>query len=66
MITEWNIGDLVTLRNVHPCGSYKWNIYRVGADIGIRCATCGRRILMERRTLEKHTKQIEPTSDKIR
>lgn len=65
MITEWNIGDLVTLRNVHPCGGYEWNVYRVGADIGIRCATCGRRILMERRTLEKRTKKIESTSDKI-
>lgn len=50
---EWKVGDVVTLRKVHPCGGYSWEVYRVGADIGIRCATCGRRVMLERRALEK-------------
>jgi hypothetical protein len=58
VIMEWNVGDLVTLHKVHPCGSYQWEVYRVGADIGIRCMACGRRLLMERRSLEKRAKQV--------
>ena len=53
MVTEWKVGDAVTLRKVHPCGGYRWEVYRVGADIGIRCATCGRRVMLERRELGK-------------
>jgi len=53
---EWNIGDLVTLQKVHPCGSYEWKVYRIGADIGIKCTVCDRRLFMERSTLKKRTK----------
>jgi hypothetical protein len=28
----------------------------VGADIGLKCGTCGHRVLLERRTLEKRLK----------
>ena len=45
MIMEWGIGDVVTMRKPHPCGSYKWRVSRLGADIGIRCIQCGRRVL---------------------
>jgi hypothetical protein len=30
----------------------------LGADIGIRCRTCGRRVLLERRVFEKRVKQF--------
>ena len=53
MVIELKVGDVVTMRKVHPCGGYRWDVYRVGADIGIRCATCGRRVMLERRALEK-------------
>jgi hypothetical protein len=33
-------------------------VYRLGADIGIRCATCDRHVLIERRTLEKRVKKV--------
>jgi hypothetical protein len=64
MIPEWSIGDTVTMRKVHPCGSYQWEVYRVGADIGIRCMVCGRRLLMERRSLEKRAKNLAQGSQK--
>lgn len=50
------IDDIVRLRKPHPCGSYDWTVVRVGADIGIRCLTCGRRVLLPRRTIEKRLK----------
>ncbi|HWV24485.1 MAG TPA: DUF951 domain-containing protein [Thermomicrobiales bacterium] len=50
------VDDIVRLRKPHPCGSYEWRVVRVGADIGIVCQTCGRRVLLPRRTLEKRLK----------
>lgn len=50
--------DIVTLRKPHPCGSYDWRVVRIGADIGLRCLTCDRRVLLPRRTLEKRLKQF--------
>jgi len=43
---------------VHPCGGWTWNVVRLGADIGLVCETCGRRVLLERSTLEKRLKTI--------
>ena len=56
MVVEFRLGDVVRLRKVHPCGGYEWRVMRLGADIGLRCVTCGRRVLLDRRTLEKRLK----------
>lgn len=58
MTMDWTIGDKVTLQKAHPCGGYEWGVYRVGADIGIRCMLCGRRFLIARRDLEKRVKKL--------
>jgi hypothetical protein len=50
------LGDIVRLRKPHPCGSHEWEVVRVGADIGLRCQSCARRVLLPRRTLEKRLK----------
>ena len=55
-VVEFRLHDVVRLRKVHPCGGYEWRVMRLGADIGLRCVTCGRRILLDRRTLEKRLK----------
>jgi hypothetical protein len=47
------LGDVVRLRRAHPCGGSEWLVDRLGADIGLRCRTCGRHLLIERRTLER-------------
>ena len=46
------LGDVVKLRRTHPCGGSTWLVDRLGADIGLRCQTCGRHVLLERRVLE--------------
>ncbi|MBE9507769.1 MAG: DUF951 domain-containing protein [Chloroflexi bacterium] len=46
------------MRKVHPCGSYEWEITRVGADIGMRCLTCDRRVMLPRSKFEKRVKAI--------
>jgi hypothetical protein len=47
------LGDVVRLRRQHPCGGDTWLVDRLGADIGLRCRTCGRHVLLERATLER-------------
>jgi hypothetical protein len=63
---EIKLGDQVQLRKPHPCGSVEWTIYRVGADIGLRCAGCGRRVMLTRSEFAKRLKQIIPQEEKER
>lgn len=52
-VLELHLGDVVTLRKPHPCGSLTWRVVRLGADIGLACAGCPRHVLLERRELER-------------
>ena len=54
----YEVGDIVTLKKKHPCGSFEWEILRVGADFKLRCLGCGHQIMIERRIVEKSTKQL--------
>jgi hypothetical protein len=47
------LGDVVRLQRRHPCGGDTWLVDRLGADIGLRCQTCGRHVLVDRRRLEQ-------------
>lgn len=52
----FRLGDVVRLRKPHPCGSFEWTVVRLGADIGLRCNQCQRKVLLPRRTLERRLK----------
>lgn len=52
------LGDHVRLRKPHPCGSNDWRIIRLGADIGLRCDGCARRVLLPRAEAERRIKKI--------
>ena len=52
-VLELRLGDRVRLRKQHPCGSRDWTVVRLGADIGLVCAGCAHRILMDRLTVER-------------
>ncbi|MBN1890010.1 MAG: DUF951 domain-containing protein [Thermoflexales bacterium] len=58
MPVEVHLGDVVMLRKAHPCGGYEWTVVRLGADIGLVCTTCGRRVLLPRREFEKRLKKF--------
>ncbi len=55
---EVHLGDIVRLRKKHPCGSTDWEVVRIGADIGLVCLGCKRRIMLERGTFNKRVKTI--------
>jgi hypothetical protein len=52
-VLDVRLGDRVSLARPHPCGSREWDVVRVGADIGLRCRGCGRRVLIARTDLER-------------
>jgi hypothetical protein len=58
MLTELHLDDVVRLRKPHPCGSYEWRVVRLGADIGLECLQCGRRVMLTRRELSNRLKKI--------
>jgi hypothetical protein len=60
MLPELNMDDRLRLRKPHPCGSYEWKVVRLGADVGLECLRCKRRILLPRRELAHRIKAILP------
>lgn len=46
------------LRRKHPCGGFEWRVFRTGADIGMECLTCKRRVMIERRVFESRMKAL--------
>ena len=52
------IGDKVQMRKAHPCGSTTWILTRVGADVKMKCCTCGRLVMLDRELFEKRVKKI--------
>ena len=49
-------GEVYRMRRRHPCGGWDWKVFRTGADIGIECLTCHRRVQLERRKFEARAK----------
>jgi hypothetical protein len=62
-VLELLLGDVVRLRRRHPCGGTDWRVDRLGADIGLRCQTCGRHVLLERRQLEQRLESFVARGD---
>ncbi len=58
MTDEIQIGDRVQMKKPHPCGSDTWVIYRMGADIGIRCTGCERHVMLARTEFFRRLKRV--------
>jgi len=53
------VGDVLTLKKKHPCGSYTWSTLRVGVDFKLRCLGCGHEVMSPRSKIEKSVKTVE-------
>lgn len=60
---DYEVGDIVKLKKKHPCGSFEWEILRVGADFRLKCMGCGHQIMIPRRQVEKNTKALTKFSE---
>lgn len=63
--THFELGDRLRLRKQHPCGNFDWEVVRLGADLGLRCEKCGRRVLLPRSEVERRMKYVLPRIQKI-
>ncbi len=53
-----SVGDVVTLKKTHPCGSQEWDVLRVGADFRLRCRGCGRLVMLPRSKVERRIRRV--------
>ena len=52
------IGDILTMKKEHPCGSREWQVLRTGADFKLRCCGCGREVMGARTKFEKNVREV--------
>lgn len=58
MNKNYKLGSIVMMKKDHPCGTNKWEVVRMGADIKIKCLKCGRFIMLPRIEFEKKMKKV--------
>ena len=58
MADRFDVGDVITMKKPHPCGSKDLEVLRVGADFRLKCKGCGHQIMVPRRLVEKNTRNI--------
>ena len=58
MIDNFNLGDVVEMKKQHPCGTNKFEIIRMGADIKTKCVGCGRIVMIPRNKFQKDAKRV--------
>lgn len=59
---EVAVGDIVKLKKQHPCGSFEWEVLRVGIDFRLKCTGCGHQIMLPRKQVEKNIRNIRKKS----
>ena len=57
MLPDLEKNDILRLKKPHPCGGYEWKVIRLGADIGLQCLTCERRVMLSRREVRNRLKK---------
>lgn len=63
MTVDIKLGDIVRMREAHPCGSYEWEVVTVGADIALKCLKCQRRVFLARDVFRRRAKEFVSKSD---
>lgn len=58
MADRFAVGGIIRMKKPHPCGTYEWEILRVGADFRLKCTGCGHQVMVPRKLVEKNTREI--------
>ncbi len=56
---DLRLGDVVTMKKAHPCGSVRWSVTRVGMDIKLKCLGCSHEIMSPRSKIERSIRSVE-------
>lgn len=54
----FGLNDIVEMKKQHPCGTNRWQVIRLGADIKIKCCHCERTLMMPRPEFKKKIKKV--------
>lgn len=60
------LGDIVKLKKKHPCGSFEWEVLRVGADFRLKCCGCGHQIMVARKLVEKNIRKLTRDGEEVK
>ena len=55
---NYTLGTIVEMKKAHPCGSNKWEVIRLGADIKIKCLNCNHTVMLPRVEFNRKIKKI--------
>ena len=55
---QYEVGDIVTFKKPHPCGSFDWRVLAVGGEVKVKCVGCERIQVLKRDKIEKATKSV--------
>ena len=58
------VGDILTMKKPHPCGSKQWKVLRTGMDFRLKCLGCGHMVMVTRRLVEKNTRGLRKPEKK--
>lgn len=58
MEKSYDLHDIVEMKKQHPCGTNRWEIIRLGADIRIKCTGCDHLVMMPRREFDRKLKKV--------
>lgn len=59
MSLQCEVGDIIKMKKKHPCGSFEWEVLRVGADFRLKCTGCGHQVMISRKVVEKSIKELK-------
>ena len=62
---KFGVGDVLTMKKPHPCGSKRMRVLRVGSDIRCVCEGCGRDFTVPRIKLEKNIRGVEKNENAV-
>lgn len=57
-IVRFAAGDVLSMKKAHPCGTFEFEVMRVGSDVRIKCKGCGRDVTVSREKLEKNIRSV--------
>lgn len=53
------VGDVLTVKKPHPCGSKEFEVLRIGADFKIKCLGCDHVVVVARSKIEKNIRAVK-------
>ena len=59
MTVDIRVGDILTMKKVHPCGEKRWLVLRTGMDFKLRCLGCGHEVMGARSKFERNIRAVE-------